>query len=177
MKITYYCAMSSDEFIAREDGDVSWLDEIEMDASESSYEAFFASVDGLVMGRGTYDFVFDYGSWPYGDILSWVFTSTPLEPLAGANIRVVQTVDGFLNEAESRGMQHIWLVGGGKLASEFLRQGILSDLSITEVATELGSGIPLFADHVLKELPSAKLESVQKKGYRQIDVELPPQSN
>ena len=71
MKITYYCAMSSDGYIARDDGDVSWLDEANIDESPSSYDEFFARVDGLAMGRGTYDFIFNYGSWPYGDVCTW----------------------------------------------------------------------------------------------------------
>jgi len=63
--------MSSDGYIARDDGDVSWLDEANIDESPSSYDEFFARVDGLAMGRGTYDFIFNYGSWPYGDVCTW----------------------------------------------------------------------------------------------------------
>src|SRR5210317_1535901 len=127
MKITYYCAMSSDGFIAKSDGDVSWLDDIDVSESTSNYEEFFASVDGLAMGRGTYDFILNYGSWPYGGLLTWVFTSTPLETLEGANLSVVQTVEEFLQEARSNALKHIWLVGGGQLASAFLEKGILTN--------------------------------------------------
>lgn len=172
MKITYYCAMSSDEFIAREDGDVSWLDDLDMEESGAGYEAFFATVDGLVMGRATYDFIFDYGSWPYGDIPTWVVTSKELEALEGAQLSVVATVDDFLSDTEAKGMQHIWLVGGGKLASAFLARGLLTHLSITEKDIELSAGIPLFSDHRLQQIQAASTESVQKKGFRQIEMSL-----
>ncbi|MFT4887062.1 MAG: dihydrofolate reductase [Pseudohongiellaceae bacterium] len=85
MKVTYYAAMSSDGFIARDKGDVSWLDDLDIDYSGIGYEGFFASVDGLVVGRGTYDFIFDYGSWPYDEKLTWVCTNRALEALPGAN--------------------------------------------------------------------------------------------
>ncbi len=172
MKITYYCASSLDGFIAREDGDVSWLDDMDTDESESSYDEFFASVDGLAMGRGTYDFVFNYGSWPYGDVPTWIFTSKSLVPLAGANLNLVQTVDDFVLEANTKKMKHIWLVGGGKLASSFLERDVLTHLSITEAPIELNAGIPLFSDHKLENIESVKTQSIQKKGCKQIEIVL-----
>lgn len=162
--------MSSDGFIARNDGDVSWLDDINFDESESTYDEFIAGVDGLAMGRGTYDFIFNYGSWPYEDILTWVFTSQSLKPLEGANLALVQTVDDFIEEANSKGLKHIWLVGGGKLASSFLERGLLTHLSITEVPIKLNEGIPLFSDHSLEDIASVKTESIQKQGCKQIEI-------
>ena len=170
MKITYYCAMSSDGYISRDDGDVSWLDEANIDESPSSYDEFFARVDGLAMGRGTYDFIFNYGSWPYGDVCTWVFTSKSLEPLEGANLSLVQTLDDFVQETEEKNLKHIWLVGGGKLASAFLERGILTNLSITKTPIKLNAGIPLFADHKLENIRSVKMESAQKQGYKQLEI-------
>lgn len=172
MKITYYCAMSKDGFIAALDGDVSWLDDLDGDESGSSYEEFFASVDGLVMGRGTYDFVFHYGSWPYGEVPTWVVTSKKLEPLPGANLNVVETIDEFLLQSTDKNPNHIWLVGGGKLASSFLERDLLTQLSITEAPTTLGCGIPLFAHHKLEDFDPTRVQSVQKKGCRQINIAL-----
>ncbi len=172
MKITYYCAMSQDEFIATEDDDVSWLDDMDTDESESSYEEFFSSVDGLVMGRGTYDFIFNYGSWPYGDIPTWILSSKNPTALEGADLNCVQSVDDFVREATSAGMKHIWLVGGGKLASAFLDKGLITHLSITESPAKLGSGIPLFSDHKLKNIQSVRGQTIQKKGCKQIEIVL-----
>ncbi|MBT3784684.1 dihydrofolate reductase [bacterium] len=172
MKITYYAATSSDGFIAREDGDVSWLDEIDVDPDGFGYEEFFACIDGLVMGRDTYDFVFDYGSWPYEDKLTWVCTSTELEILKGANLKVVSTVEDVIKEAKLFGYTHLWMVGGGQLASSFLEKGLLTHLSITQMPIELKTGIPLFANHNLESLAGRKTESSKKNGVKQIDLVL-----
>jgi len=172
MKVTYYCAMSSDGFIAKEDGDVAWLDEVNIAESDSNYDDFFASVDGLAMGRGTYEFIFNYGSWPYGDIPTWVLSSKPLEPMAGANLKFIETLDRFVQDTNSVALAHIWLVGGGKLASAFLDKGILTHLSITKMPIELKAGIPLFSDHELQNLKPAKMDSVQKQGYKQLEIQL-----
>ncbi len=170
MKITYYVATSLDGFIAREDGDVSWLDDMNIDMADAGYDDFFASIDGLAMGRNTYDFVFNYGSWPYGDKPTWVCTSRDLKTMEGANLKIVKTADDVIKEAESKGLKHLWLVGGGKLASSFLEKGMLTHLSISEMPVKLEAGIPLFADHRLENLSAKKTEIFQKKGFKQVEI-------
>jgi len=170
MDITYYVATSLDGFIAREDGDVSWLDELSIDMADTGYDDFFANIDGLVMGRNTYDFIFNYGSWPYEDKPSWVCTSRDLEALESANLKIVKAADDAIKEAESNGLKHLWLVGGGKLASSYLEKGLLTHLIISEIPVKLGSGIPLFANHKLEDLSAEKTEIVQKKGFKQIEI-------
>ena len=172
MKITYYVATSSDGFIAREDGDVSWLDDVEIDADETGLEEFFASIDGLVMGRATYDFVFNYGSWPYEDKPSWVCTSSDLQALDGANLKVCRAVDEVIIEAKAEGLKHLWFVGGGELGSAFLEKGLITHISISEMPIKLQSGIRLFARHKLDELAVESLERTQKKGFSQIELTL-----
>ena len=170
MKITYAAATSLDGFIAREDGDVSWLDKMNIDENETGLAAFFAGVDGLMMGRNTYDFIFDYGAWPYEDKPTWVCTQSELEPLKGANLIVVSDIKDVMEGAAGKGLEHLWLVGGGQLASAFLSQGLLTNVSISEMPIRLGTGIPLFAEHTLEEIPTENRNVIQKNGYRQIEI-------
>jgi dihydrofolate reductase len=172
MKITYYVATSSDGFIARENGDVSWLDDLNIDMTDTGYDDFFAGIDGLFMGRNTYDFVFNYGSWPYGDKPTWVCTSSDLKILEGANLKIAKTADDAVNEARAKGLEHLWLVGGGKLASSFLENGFLTHLNISEMPVKLETGIPLFADHKLENLSAEKTEISQKEGFKQVAIAL-----
>ena len=172
MKITYAAATSRDGFIAQEDGDVSWLDEINIDPNETGLEEFFASIDGLVMGRKTYDFVYNYGSWPYEDKPTWICTHSDLQPLEGANLVVVADIDDVVSGAASRGIKHLWLVGGGVLASSFLSKGLITNLSISELPISLGSGIPLFANHKLEDISYESKNVIQKSGFRQIEIVL-----
>lgn len=170
MRITYSVAASLDGFIAREDGDVSWLDDLNIDADEAGLKAFFRSIDGLVMGRRTYDFVFDYGSWPYEDKPTWVCTHNGLQPLAGANLLVVDDVDEVVKGATSKNIEHLWLVGGGRLASSFLAKGLITHLSISEMPITLGAGIPLFANHQLEDIALDAQEVIVKGGFRRVEM-------
>ncbi len=170
MKITYAAAASVDGFIARENGDVSWLDAMNIDPNETGLEKFFHSIGGLVMGRKTYDFVFNYGAWPYEDKPTWVCTRSDLIPLEGANLTVVASIDDVLSQAATLGIKHLWLVGGGQLASSFLAKGLLTHLSISEMPVELGTGIPLFSNHRLEEIANEARNVIPKAQFRQIEV-------
>lgn len=170
MKITYSAAASADGFIARDNGDVSWLDEMNIDPKETGLDEFFRSIDGLVMGRKTYDFVFNYGSWPYEDKPTWVCTHSDLEPLEGANLMVAGDIDDVIRQATSKGIQHLWLVGGGRLASSFLTKGLITHLSIAEMPIKLGAGIPLFSDHRLEEIVFEERNDIPKGLFKQIEV-------
>ena len=170
MKITYSAAASRDGFIAREDGDVSWLDEMKIDSADTGLSEFFAAIDGLVMGRKSYDFVFNYGSWPYESKPAWVCTHREIQKLDGANLMVSDEIDQVLGDATARGLQHLWLLGGGQLASAFLSRGLITHISIAEMPIELGAGIPLFADHQLDEIKAVERKVIEKKGFRQIEL-------
>ncbi len=170
MKITYSAAVSADGFIARENGDVSWLDEMQVGADESGLEEFFRSVDALVMGRKTYDFVFNYGSWPYEDKLTWVCTHSDLERLEGARLITVSDIEDVVGQAKARGIEHIWLVGGGRLASAFLAKGWITHLSLAEMPIKLGGGIPLFSDHQLDDIAFVERKVVDKARFRQLEI-------
>ena len=67
------------------------------------------------MGRNTYDFVYNYGSWPYEDKPTWVYTKRDLEPLKGPNLIVVGEIEDVVSGAAQQGIEHLWLVSGGRL--------------------------------------------------------------
>ncbi|HBE67704.1 MAG TPA: dihydrofolate reductase [Planctomycetaceae bacterium] len=165
--ITYFVAASRDGFIAREDGDVSWLDEMDITPEDSGIGEFMSSIDGLIMGRKTYDFVFDYGTWPYGALPTWVFTNNPLESLPGANLKTTASSQDLLQDVQRNELNDLWLVGGGQLASSFLSEGLIDVISISEMPITLGKGIALFARHKLEDIETAQEEIVDKPGFRQ----------
>ncbi len=172
MKVTYSAAASEDGFIARENGDVAWLDEVDLGSDGNDLDEFFRSIDGLVMGRKTYDFVYNYGSWPYGDKPSWICTHRELVSLDGANLRVVSEIDDVMKQATAMGLEHLWMVGGAQVASSFLARGWLTHLSIAEIPIKLGSGIPLFANHALGDIEFVDRTIIQRERIRRIDYRL-----
>ncbi len=143
MKASVFVGTSVDGFIARPDGTFDFLPP--GGGEEHGYEAFFASVDALVIGRKTYETVLPFKEWPYGTKPVFVLSSRPLPPApAGA---VVERLSGapadVVSQLEARGLRHLY-VDGGATIQQFLRAGLVQRLVVTRVPVLIGEGIPLF---------------------------------
>ena len=144
IRASVFIGTSLDGFIARRDGA---LDFLPADGGEPhGYNEFFASVDALVIGRGTFETVAAFPEWPYGNKLVIVLSSRPLDfsKLCGAT---VEQMSGEPSEIaatlSARGIKHIY-VDGGVTIQRFLRAGLIQRLTITRVPVLIGEGIPLF---------------------------------
>ncbi len=142
MKGSVFIATSLDGFIARLDGGLDFLPD---DPEPHGFDEFLASVDALVWGRKTYDFVQGFDTWFHGEKPVFVLSSSDLKkPPAGA---IVERMSGdpadVVAALEGRGFEHIY-VDGGVTIQQFLRAGLIQRMIITRVPVLLGSGIPLF---------------------------------
>lgn len=146
MKASVYIATSLDGFIARTNGDLDWLPPpVGPHGEDYGYGAFIRTVDVIIMGRGTYEKVVTFGSWPYETpvvVLSSRHLTLPAQTAAS-----IETMSGpppeILARLESRGLQHAY-VDGGATIQRFLEAGVVQRLIITRVPILIGSGIPLF---------------------------------
>lgn len=160
-EVTYYVAQSVDGFIATEDGGIDWLACVEREAEDYGYARFFAGVDGLLMGRRTYEQVLGWGQWPYGDKPCWVFTSRPLEA-ASESVRFVSLdPEDVLRQAAEQGLERLWLTGGATLAASFLERGFVSRYVVSIVPIVLGAGVPL----VTAMADPVELRFVESRSY------------
>jgi len=145
MKIIYYVASSLDGYIAKNDGDVSWLDDLGISMEETGYEQFYSSVDALVMGRKTYEMIVSFGQWPYGDKPVWVCSSKTISPHNDCNLQAGSSPEDTYKAATSLNIKNLWLVGGGSLASSFLNKKLLTNINLSLMPIILGDGIKLFS--------------------------------
>ena len=122
MKSTYYAASSLDGYIAKEDGDVSWLDDLGISPEESGYEEFYSTVDALVMGRKTYDKLHEFGSWPYGDKPTWVCTTHSIDIFKGCKLQNGKNPVDAYKEAQDQGVQAS-LLSRWRQACFFVKEG------------------------------------------------------
>lgn len=145
-----FIATSLDGYIARRNGDISWLTDppagsrhVDPDATapaQFGFEAHMASVDHIVMGRGTYEKILTFDSWPYPQHPVIVVSSTLPDD---DRVTVVHSIDAAVAELDRRGAKGVY-VDGGIVIREFLRRGMIDELTITTAPVLLGDGIPLF---------------------------------
>jgi dihydrofolate reductase len=159
-RVQYYCAASLDGHIAEADDTIEWLTTYEgvyegdgVEPTEGSYESFYEGVGALVSGSVTYEFILgqlERGiGWPYKGKPCWVLSSRalPVPQGEGIDVRIVNApVRELYDEmVASAGPGHLWVVGGGNVASQFADHGLLDDVRVTIVPVVLGEGKPLFA--------------------------------
>ena len=65
LKTIVYIGTSLDGFIARKNGDIDWLTQFANDDAIRAYDEFMGRVDVIVIGRGTFEKVMTFPSWPY----------------------------------------------------------------------------------------------------------------
>ncbi len=170
LKITYHVAASSDGYIAKTDGDVSWIEQAEFAIEDTGLIQFMDQIDGIVMGRTTYDFVYNLGTWPYGETPTWVATSRELSTLPDAHLLPAKDPQQIVEEAKRRRCNHLWLVGGGQLASALLQQNLLTEICVTQLPIVLETGVPLFADHQLDEIPNKEKQVENHAGFNSVHL-------
>ncbi|WP_188702397.1 dihydrofolate reductase family protein [Silvimonas iriomotensis] len=146
--VVLYAAISLDGKLARPDGALDWLPQVDAASGDDyGYGDFYASIDALVMGRATFDQARTFGAWPHADRPCYVFSHRALSSLPMSNTiqRVCEPVPDWLARMDRAGYQRIWLVGGGKLAADFFTAGCIDEMILTLVPEVLGEGIDLFA--------------------------------
>ena len=157
-KVLVYIASSLDGYIAREDGSIDWLPE----PSESGYDVFYKSIDTVIMGKTTYDQVLTFGEYPYKDKKSFVFSRTNQKK--DEHVEFVSDVTKFVKDGFPGTGENIWLVGGAKIITSFLKQGVVDEIIITKIPILLGKGISLFPN--LED--QTKLELIKTEKYGQL---------
>lgn len=147
VNVSVFIAASLDGYIARPDGDVSWLEEYQPlgDGEDGGYGELFNAVDSMIMGRGTFEKVLTF-DWPYGTkpitVMSKSLKLIPETLLSSVRIDDSTPLE-ILKKLEAEGQRHVYL-DGGQVIQSFLREGLVNDLTLTVIPVLLGDGIPLF---------------------------------
>ena len=153
--LSYYFATSLDGFIARENGDVDWLDAFQMQLNTPyDYDMYYSSVSALIFGRKTWEFVQNYeGKYPYPGKPVILFTRIDnYQP----SIKIPQieihheVLPSHISSLKQKYPNRIWLVGGGKLAASMIAYDLIDELVLTIIPNILGNGIP-WISHTLGE--------------------------
>lgn len=149
IKTSVFVATSLDGFIARKDGRIDWLNAAQgvvPEGEDCGYQDFMATVDGMVMGRHTFEQVLSFPQWPYGDlpivVLSHKAIAVPAAILKTVTVTAASPAD-VLKRLAATGRQHLY-VDGGKTIQSFLAANLINEIIITVIPILIGTGKPLF---------------------------------
>jgi dihydrofolate reductase len=144
MKLSVFCGVSVDGFLARPDHALDFLDAGGQEPH--GFDEFYSSVDVIVIGRKTFEVVLTFGEWPYGKKQVIVLSSGPLD-FSLVKGGVVEQMSGspaeIVKQLDARGFEHAY-IDGGITIQRFLAAGCIDRMVITRVPILIGAGIPLF---------------------------------
>lgn len=160
MGIYFYGCISLDGYLAGKNHDLTWLFD-SGSTEETSYEAFYKSLDITIMGRHTFDEVRKMTDFKeaYPTTTNYVFTNhddlntKDAIPVSGDVVTFVKTLDQDKN---------IWIVGGGNILTPLLKENMVDRLYLQFAPVLIGDGIPLFSKN--EQLIRFTLTEVKKYG-------------
>ena len=166
--VILYIAASLDGFIARSDGDISWLTKYQGGKEDYGYGDFYKNVGVSIMGAKTYEKSLTRNGGIDKKMPTYVITGRKLQTVANADITFYSgNLSKLVKQIRAETKKNIWLVGGGQIAQSFLKENLVDEIVLAIIPIILGEGISLFGsvkeevDFVLVATKSYKSGIVQ----------------
>ncbi|MBL7967153.1 MAG: dihydrofolate reductase [Prolixibacteraceae bacterium] len=167
-KLCLFIAMSLDGYIAKPDGDISFLDEMNQEGEDYGYKAYIETVDTVLLGRKTYDKILSMGvESPYGERDVYVVTRTPREN-SGKTTFYSGDLKELVTTLKSKPGKNIYCDGGAEIISQLLHENLIDEMTVSFIPVLLGEGIRLFSGNFQEK----KLKLTGSKSFEKGLVQL-----
>jgi dihydrofolate reductase len=145
-RVILYIAMSLDGYIAKPGDDLGFLSIVEKDGEDYGYNDFIRSVDTVVLGRRTYDWVMEQVPiFPHADLKTYVLTRTP-RPASGLTEFYTGDLKKLIISLKQEIGKNIFIDGGADIVNQLLAENLIDDMIISIIPILTGHGIRLFKD-------------------------------
>jgi len=171
---------SLDDYIAKKDNSVSWFETSDnykkrVSVTEQDAAEFLKMIDCYIMGSRTYEHALELSKscgWAYGDVPTIVLTNRKL-PVDRQNIEIYSgDLDKLVNERLKPNYKNVWLVGGPKLAKDFIRLGLADEIRQSILPIILGDGTPFFDQSGQEQALHLKKVTAYKSGMVELCYEI-----
>jgi len=144
-----YIAASLDGYIAKPNDDLSFLKLVEKEGEDYGYAEFTKTIDTIILGRKTYDWVVrEIGSSHYdnGERNVYVITRTA-RPGVGKKTFYSGDLTELVQKLKSENGKNIYCDGGAEIINELMRSDLIDEFIISIIPVLVGNGTRLFKDN------------------------------
>ncbi|MBZ4188917.1 dihydrofolate reductase family protein [Niabella beijingensis] len=162
-KLSLFIATSLDGYIAKPNDDLSFLKLVEKEGEDYGYKEFIETIDTLIIGRRTYDYVVkEIGASHYdnGERNVYVITRTE-RPNIGKTTFYTGNLTELVQQLKSENGKNIYCDGGAEVINDLLKHDLIDEFIISVIPVLLGNGTRLFKDG----RPEQILEFVKAKTF------------
>lgn len=160
-KLILYISCSLDGYIAKPNDDLGFLSMVQKEGEDYGYNEFIATVDTVIVGRRTYDWVVGQGyEFPHADKESYIITRQE-RPQEGNLNFYNGDLKTLVKRLKSKKGKNIFCDGGAEILNLLLNEKLFDELIISVIPILVGNGTRLFKDG----RPEQALELVATKTY------------
>ena len=141
MHTILHLAVTQDGYIARSNGDSSWVSH----ADEELFMARARDAGCLVVGRTTFE-QYRGTIYPVSGALNIVLTADVRNMQLEERVVIATSPEEAISIAQKRGMRSMLIAGGAKVARAFLDRGLINEIFLSVHPFRLGEGIKAFED-------------------------------
>jgi len=162
-KLSLFIATSLDGYIAKPHNDLGFLKTVEKEGEDYGYAEFTATIDTIILGRKTYDYVLkEIGSFHYGNGQRDVYVITRTEkPGVGKTTFYTGNLTELIQRLKSESGKNIYCDGGAEIINELLTNNLIDEFIISIIPILVGDGTRLFKEG----RPEQQLELLNTKTF------------
>jgi dihydrofolate reductase len=143
-KLILYIAASLDGYIAKPNDDLSFLSRVQKKGEDYGYNDFISTVDTVILGRKTYDWVLNQVSeFPHADKEAYIITRKE-KPKKGNITFYTGNLKDLISRLKIKVGKNIFCDGGAEIVNELLKEKLFDELIISVIPVLLGNGTRLF---------------------------------
>jgi dihydrofolate reductase len=167
-KVILYIAASLDGYIAKPNDDLSFLEMVYQKSEDYGYSNFIQSVDTVIVGRKTYDWVMSQvKEFPHADKESYIITRTA-RPGKGNVHFYSGNLKELVTKLKNKPGKNIFIDGGAEIVNALLNYNLIDELIISIIPVLLGDGLHLFKNGRIEQ----KLKLIASKSFKKGLVQL-----
>jgi dihydrofolate reductase len=145
-KVVVYIACSLDGYIAKTNDDLTFLSIVEQEGEDYGYNNFIQTVDTVIMGRKTYDWVMrQMPAFAHTDKETYIITRTA-RPSVGTTTFYTGDVPSLILDLKHKEGKAIFVDGGAEVIHILLKENLVDEFYISIIPILLGEGVRLFKE-------------------------------
>lgn len=147
-KLSLFIATSLDGYIAKPNDDLRFLKLVEKEGEDYGYARFSSTIDTIIVGRKTYDYVLkEIGPSHYDNGQRDVYVITRSQrPGVGRTTFYTGSLTELVKQLKSGEGKGIYCDGGAEIINELLNHDLVDEFTISIIPVLLGNGTRLFKD-------------------------------
>lgn len=151
-KVVLFIAASLDGFIAAPGDDLSFLSMVEKQGEDYGYAAFIDTVDTVIVGRKTYDWLMkQVPVFPHQDKETYVITHHEKTAIGKTNFYTGSLKD-LAQALKQKDGRNIFVDGGAMVVNDLLNDLLIDEIILSVIPVILGDGTRLFQRTVSQTL-------------------------